>query len=299
MINPAIYVLGNFDGVHLGHKALIAHARALGAGKDMAVAVLTFEPHPRQFFAPGLPPFRLTTPAQKAEFLDEAGADVIQVMNFDGALAAIPAQDFAEKILVECGAKVVVAGEDFRFGHDRHGDMERMAGWLKPHGVDVVALPPVRDAQGQRYAASTARALLQSGQVRAANAILGREWAIRGIVGRGDRRGQALGFPTANIMLGEYLRPQYGVYAIRARQHRRGESGEWIGGVANIGRRPTVGGEREWLEAHLFDFAADIYDQEWDIALVDFIRPERKFSGLDELRAAIAEDVAVAKALRQ
>ena len=167
-----------------------------------------------------------------------------------------------------------------------------MAEWARGDGVEIVAVAPIRDAQGQRYAASTVRALLQSGQAQAAAEILGRPFTMHGVVAHGDKRGRQFGFPTANIDLGDYLRPQYGVYAVRAR--RAGDAG-WLDGVANIGRRPTLDGAREWLEAHLFDFSAEIYGELWEIALADFIRPEMKFTDTDQLKAAIERDIGQAR----
>ncbi len=287
----AVVALGNFDGVHRGHQALIAAAQDVAAPQGLPVVALTFAPHPRRFFAPNLPPFLLTDAAQKQELLHEAGADVVHVLPFDAVLAAMPAADFVQQILLgKCKARGIVAGEDFRFGHRRAGDMGRMVEWAQ--GVPVLAVAPVRDGQGQRYATSTARALLQTGQAVAAAHILGRPWAIRGTVAHGDKRGRTIGFPTANIGLGDYLRPLYGVYAVRAKRVTDGLS---LQGVANIGRRPTVDGAREWLEAHFFAFDGDIYGEEWEIALIDLIRTEQRFNGLDALKTAIAQDCAQAR----
>lgn len=289
----AVYALGNFDGVHRGHQALLTQAKALAAARAAPLVALTFEPHPRRFFAPALPPFRLTLPEQKRDYLRAAGCDDVRGLDFNAQLAAMSAEDFAQRILhAECGASAVVAGEDFRFGHNRGGDMARLAEWLRATGVAVHPVPQVRDPQGQRYAASTVRALLRNGQARAAAEILGRPYIIIGQVTHGDRRGRQLGFPTANFDLGDYQRPQYGVYAVQARQ--TGASA-WRNGVANIGRRPTVDGVREWLEVHIFDFAADIYGAVWEIALVDFIRPEIKFDDLEKLQHQIAADIHAAR----
>lgn len=289
-----VVALGNFDGVHRGHQALIADAKALAAEHGVPLVAVTFEPHPRRFFAPALPPFRLTLPEQKHNYLCAVGCDDVRVLIFDAHLAAVSAEDFVRRMLVtEYGARVIVAGEDFRFGHGRAGDMARMKEWLHGSHVVVHAVPQVRDPQGQRYAASTVRALLQNGQVQAAAEILGRPYIMIGTVAHGDRRGRQLGFPTANIDLGDYQRPQYGVYAVHAR--RVGSVGEgggaWVSGVANIGRRPTLDGTREWLEVHLFDFAADIYGEVWEVALVDFIRPEKRFGDVSALKSAVQNDI--------
>lgn len=291
----AVYALGNFDGVHRGHQALIAAARDIAVPQGLLVVALTFAPHPRRFFAPQLPPFLLTDAVQKTELLRAAGADEVLTLPFDAPLAAMEAEQFALTILWEqCQAGAVVAGEDFRFGHARGGDMARLAAWLAPHGIRVQAQAPVRDGQGQRYAASTARALLQAGQAQAAAQILGRSWALRGTVRHGDARGRTIGFPTANFLLGDYLHPLYGVYAVRGTRLRDGLA---LSGVANIGRRPTVGGVEERLEVHFFDFHGDLYGQDWDVSLVDFIRSEQRFDGLPALQEAIARDCEKAREL--
>jgi riboflavin kinase/FMN adenylyltransferase len=291
----AVVALGNFDGVHRGHQELIAAAKKLAVAQAVPLVALTFEPHPRRFFAPNLPPFRLTTPEQKQDYLRAAGCDAVRVLSFDAQLAAMPAETFVRQVLeAECGAHTVVAGEDFRFGHDRLGDMARMTEWLHGTGVAVHPVAQVRDPQGQRYAASTVRSLLQNGQAQAAAAILGRPYTITGTVMHGDQRGRQLGFPTANFAVGDYQRPQYGVYAVQA---RRTGTTDWVSGVANIGRRPTVDGVREWLEVHLFDFAAEIYDEVWEVALIDFIRAEQRFSDLTALKQAVQADMVKANAI--
>lgn len=290
---PAIYALGNFDGVHRGHQALIAAARQLADAQRLPLVALTFAPHPRRYFAPTLPPFLLTDDAHKAGLLRAAGADSVTAIPFTAALAAMTAPDFAQRILLrEHNARAIVAGEDFRFGYQRAGDMQRLAEWMQPSGVAVHAVTPVRDGQGQRYATSTARALLQTAQVRAAAAILGRPWSVCGAVIHGDARGRKIGFPTANIALGDYLRPIYGVYAVRG---RRLGGADWVSGVANIGLRPTVDGAGEALEVHFFDFNAEIYNQVWEIAFIDFIRPEQRFPAIEHLVAAIRQDAAAAR----
>jgi len=287
----AVYALGNFDGVHRGHQALIAAARALATPQGLPTIALTFAPHPRRYFAPDLPPFLLTNAEQKTQRLRAAGADEVLTLPFDAALAAMAAEDFAHQILQQrCKARGIIAGEDFRFGHNRSGDMDRLQTWLP--AIPVQSVAAIRDAQGQRYATSTARALLQTGQVKAAADILGYEWTIRGMVQHGDARGRQLGFPTANIALGDYLRPLYGVYAIRATRVHDGVTAQ---GVANIGRRPTLDGNTEWLEAHFFDWNADLYNQEWDIALAAHLRPEQRFGDLDALKTAIKRDCELAK----
>ena len=288
-----VFALGNFDGVHRGHRHVLdavgAQARALG----VPARVLTFEPHPRAIFQPHLPQFRLTPKEVKARLLKSCGIDDVSVLPFTPELVQMEAQDFVEQILINhFGAQHIIAGQDFSFGHKRGGDMQKLAAWLAPHGVGVTAVAPLVDAGGCVFSSTRARSFLQQGEVAAAAEILGRDWSIAGTVMHGAARGRTIGVPTANISLGDYLRPRFGVYAVRA--GRVGESLN-ISGVANIGVRPTVDGTSENLEAHLFDFDQDIYGQEWEFALTRFIRPERKFDSFDALKAQIALDIAAAR----
>jgi riboflavin kinase / FMN adenylyltransferase len=290
---PKLIALGNFDGVHRGHAHLLAVARDLAKDLALPLTVMSFHPHPRRFFAPDLPPFLLTCPEQKQALLTKAGVDQIITLTFDVQLAQCSAQDFAQKILTETyGARAIVAGEDFRFGHGRAGTMERLAAWLPE--CQILAVPTVSDAAGQRYAASSLRALLHEGDMPAAAQALGRNWAIRGKVEHGDKRGRQLGFPTANIGLGEYLRPLYGVYAAKG---LRLSDGLRLNGIANLGRRPTIASNQEWLEMHFFDFNAEIYDEIWEIELGRLIRREQKFVNLEALKAQITADCAIVRAL--
>ncbi|MDR3449354.1 MAG: bifunctional riboflavin kinase/FAD synthetase [Alphaproteobacteria bacterium] len=290
-VKGGVFALGNFDGVHRGHvlvaEAAVARARELG----VAAHALTFEPHPRAFFQPGLPPFRLTPQASKERLLKARGLGDVVTLRFDADLAQLSAQDFAEKILAEkLRAKHIVAGHDFAFGRGREGTMAKLAEWLTPYGIGITEIASLGDSTP--YSSTRIRDLLRAGDVQGAAEMLGRDWSIAGTVIKGEQRGRTIGVPTANIALGDYLRPQFGVYAIRA-----GRVGETLSykGVANIGVRPTVGGVSENLEGHLFDFNEDIYGQEWEFALTRFLRPERKFTGLDKLKAQIAKDIEAAK----
>jgi riboflavin kinase/FMN adenylyltransferase len=187
-----------------------------------------------------------------------------------------------------------VAGFDFVFGHGRQGNMQNLQTWLGPHEIGVTEVTPFRDSDGEVFSSSRTREALQAGDLPAAERILGRRWFIAGMVIKGAQRGRTIGVPTANIALGEYLRPKFGVYAVRAGPTGKPRSFQ---GVANIGTRPTVDGKTELLEVHLFDFDSDIYGQEWEIELVDFIRPEQAFPDLDALRRQIAQDIEAAKAI--
>ena len=222
------------------------------------------------------------------------GVDDVVVMPFTPAFARLPATEFIERILLDlCGAQHVIAGFDFVFGHDREGTMARLRDWLAPHGVGVTEVTPFRDARGEIMSSSRTRDALRAGDLATARHILGRPWSIAGTVERGAQRGTAISVPTANIGLGAYLRPRYGVYAVQAGP----VGGTSIRqGVANIGLRPTVDGSAEWLEAHLFDFSEDIYGQVWEVELIDFLRPEQKFADLTALRQQIMLDIEMAKA---
>ncbi|HSK38463.1 MAG TPA: riboflavin biosynthesis protein RibF, partial [Arenibaculum sp.] len=257
--------------------------------------VVTFEPHPRRLFRPDDPPFRLTPFRTKAHHLEHLGVDLLFVIHFDQAFASRTAEQFVDEVLVQgLAARHVVVGYDFVFGHGRGGDvalLERMAG---ERGFAVTRVTPVRDEAGTVFSSTRVRELLVDGRPREAAEVLGREWEIEGRVEQGFQRGRTIGFPTANVALGDYLRPAFGVYAVRAGVDR-GNATRWYPGVANLGRRPTVGGTSELLEVHLFDFQDDLYGQHLRVRLVDFLRRERKFDGLDALRGQIARDAEAAR----
>lgn len=289
-----VFALGNFDGVHRGHQAVIAAAVKKALLMKTGARVLTFEPHPRTYFHPHTPPFRLTPFPVKEALLKSLGVDEVIPLPFTDELAHLPAEAFVRQILLEqFGVRHLVAGHDFIFGHKRSGDMEKLRAWLEPNGAGVTEIDPQGD-EGEVFSSTRVRELLLEGEPEAAARILGREWTISGTIIKGEGRGHIAGIPTANIALGDYLRPKFGVYAIRA-----GKAGKDLAfrGVANIGVRPTVDGIKENLEAHLFDFAEDIYGQAWQFALSRFIRPERKFESMEALKAQILKDIEAAKAL--
>jgi riboflavin kinase/FMN adenylyltransferase len=284
--------LGNFDGVHKGHQALLArtagHARAL----DAPLLVLTFEPHPRRFFVPDTGPFRLTMLAAKLRLLEQFGVQAVLAQHFDTAFAALSADAFVDEVLLAgMGARHVVCGYDFTFGARRGGNVEMLRELGAKKGFGVTVLDPVM-REGEIYSSTSIREALRAGWPSEAAELLGHAWEIEGIVEQGDQRGRTIGFPTANVALGEHLRPRFGVYAVRAMI-----DGNWRNGVANLGRRPTIGKLQENFEVHLFDFAGDLYGKSLRVALVDFIRPEMKFSGLDQLKAQIAADGQAARAI--
>ena len=292
--------MGNFDGLHHGHAALIGHARDLARTQGRPTGVLTFEPHPRSVFVPATEPYRLTPFRVKERQLARLGVDLLFVQHFDLAFAAKSAEDFiADVIVAAIGASHVVVGWDCTFGNRRRGtpDLLRAAGVQQ--GFAVTVLDPVRGGDTTIYSSTHIRELLKAGKPREAAMLLGRFWEIDGRVASGDRRGRTIGFPTANLALDDYLRPAFGVYAVRVSGDGPDDplDGRTVGGVANLGLRPTVGGAVPRLETHLFDVDADLYGRHLRVALVDFIRPEKKFAGLDELKAQIADDAARARTL--
>jgi len=293
----AVVAIGNFDGVHLGHRTLLAQALRLAEGLDAPLGILTFEPHPRSVFRPQDPPFRLTPLRAKTHALEALAVEHLYVLHFDTAFAAETAEAFVRKILVEgLAARHVVVGQDFRFGHKRLGDAALLQALGRDFGFGVLALAPIAAEDGVIFSSSTIRRCLRDGQPAEAARLLGRPWQIEGRVEHGDERGRALGFPTANLGIDDYLVPALGVYAVRV-MIDEAEDGAWQTGVANLGRRPTVDGSRILLEVHLFDFAGDLYGRHLRVQLIDFLRREKKFDGLEGLRAQIADDCRQARAI--
>jgi riboflavin kinase/FMN adenylyltransferase len=288
----ATVALGNFDGVHRGHAGLLRAAHA--ARPDTPLAVLTFEPHPREVFRPEDPPFRLTLSAERADALAAVGVSIVYEIPFNHEFSLMTAEDFVVEVLHKgLGAKHLASGDDFAFGHRRGGDAVFLAARAEALGMGLSLVPPVTDARGP-LSSSRIRRALQDGYPERATAELGRPWAIRGEVAHGDKRGRTIGFPTANVALGSHLEPARGVYAVTIRT----ADGAIYKGVANIGRRPTVNaGSESRLEVNLFDFSGDIYGTEITVALHAYIRAEIRFPGLDALKAQIAADAAEARRL--
>jgi riboflavin kinase / FMN adenylyltransferase len=288
----ATVALGNFDGVHLGHVHLIRAAHA--ARPDAPLAVLTFEPHPRELFRPDDPPFRLTLSAERADALAALGVGLLYELPFSHDFSLMPAESFVTDVLHKgLGARHLVCGPDFAFGHRRGGDTGFLAARAEALGMGLTLVPLVSDAQGPLSSTRIRRAL-QDGYPERATAELGRPWTIRGDVAHGDARGRTIGFPTANIALGRHLEPARGVYAVTVRL----PDGSVRKGVANIGRRPTVNsGIESRLEVNVFDFDADLYGAELGVALHSYIRAEVKFPNLDALTAQIAADATEARRL--
>ena len=288
----ATVALGNFDGVHRGHAHLIRAAHAARPGAQLAV--LTFDPHPREVFRPDDPPFRLTLSAERTAALAALGVNYVFELTFDHDFSLMTADAFVTEVLhAGLGARHLVTGPDYAFGHRRGGNAVFLAARAETLGIGMTVATPLSDEFGQ-ISSSRIRRALQDGYPERATAELGRPWAIRGAVAHGDKRGRTIGFPTANVALGRHLEPARGVYAVTVRL----EEGRFCQGVANIGRRPTVNaGPESRLEVNLFDFNADLYDTDITVALHTYIRAEMKFSGLDALKAQIAADAAQARSL--
>lgn len=290
-LRGAVVALGNFDGFHLGHQAVAGEAirQAKAAGKPAIIA--TFDPHPVRFFAPHVPWFRLTTLEQRQRLFAEAGADAMLVFDFDAELAATTAEDFVVKLLAErLGVTGVVTGEDFTFGKARGGNTGVLRDLGAQHGITATAVGPVTDAGGV-ISSSRIRDALKAGECETATRLLTRPFAIEAVVQHGDKNGRDLGFPTANMDMGHYLRPRYGVYAVRGKL----PDGRVLDGAANVGIRPQFEPPKELLEPHFFDFAEMIYDQLIEVEFHAFLRPEGKYDSLDALIAQIAKDCEDAK----
>jgi riboflavin kinase/FMN adenylyltransferase len=292
----AVVAIGNFDGVHLGHQAVIAQARHIARTTGAPLAVLTFEPHPRQVLGRADGPFRLTPFRIKLREIAALGVDILYLLRFDAELAALPADDFIHKLLsAGLGVSHVVVGYDFAFGQGRGGNFALLQQNAEKGDFKVDQVSVAGSGQGV-YSASEARTLLSAGDVQSTARILGRPWEIEGRVQDGEKRGRQLGFPTANLAIAGTLHPAHGVYALWAGLKDEG-SGDWIWhpAVANLGRRPTFDENELLLEVHLLDFSGDIYGKRLRACFVAHVRPERRFDGLDALKAQIAADSAGAR----
>ncbi len=295
----AIAALGNFDGIHPGHRAVIEATRREAERLERPLAVITFEPHTREFFRPDDPPFRLTSLNAKARILEAMGVEILYVLRFDRAMATLSAEDFAAEILAAgLGVRHVVIGADFRFGRNRKGDRALLEACGEKLGFGTTVVEMIRgpgQAGGRDAFSSTLiRQALRRGDVGRATDLLGRPWSIEGVVVHGDQRGRAIGFPTANLRMDGYLRPALGVYAVRVVIPKGPDAGLYDG-VANLGNRPTFGKSDVILEAHLFDYDGDLYDRQIIIYFHGFLRPERKFDGLEALTTQITADCAAAR----
>lgn len=284
----SVIVIGNFDGVHKGHQAVLAQARALADARGLRCVVLTFDPHPSEVLGRGAPP-RLTTLARRIELLREHGATDVAVEPFTMELAAWTPERFAKELLaMRLGTRVVVVGRNFRFGNKRAGDLDTLQELGGQLGFEAVAAEVAGDADGP-FSSTRVRDAIAAGEVERAAAVLGRPHALSGVVEHGDARGRTIGFPTANLGgVGEML-PAYGVYAVRVGRTSASTSTSEKG-VMNVGVRPTVGGNALRVEVNVFDFDQDLYGETLRVDLVTRLRGEQKFGSFEELRAQIAKD---------
>jgi riboflavin kinase/FMN adenylyltransferase len=292
-LRGAVIALGNFDGFHLGHQAVVGRAVQRSAHERRPVIVATFDPHPVRHFKPDTPPFRLTTLDQRERLFAQAGADAMLVFKFGDELASTTAEDFVSELLAKrFGAAGVVTGEDFIFGKGRGGNAEMLRELGARNGIVAETVAPVL-IDDTRISSGLIREALRAADPGTATHLLTRPFAIEGVVVHGDKRGRALGWPTANVELGNYLRPAYGIYAVRVRLDDDSE----YAGVASLGIRPTFDPPQELLEAVLFDFDGDLYGRTIEVSLHQYLRPEIKFEGVGELKAQMELDAAGARAL--
>ena len=292
-LKGSILALGNFDGFHLGHQAVVSRAVARAFHERRPAIVATFDPHPVRYFKPDVPPFRLTTLDQRETLFTHAGADAMLVFEFGAELASMDAEEFIAKVLAgRIGAAGVITGDDFSFGKGRAGDAALLAKVGAEHGIAAEAVLQVV-LNGERISSGRIREALVAGDTGTATHMLSRDYAIEGVVERGDARGRELGYPTANLSLGDYQRPKYGIYAVRLTLEDKSEHT----GVASLGVRPTFEPPKELLEAHLFDFDGDLYGQRIEVALHAYMREEKRFDGIAPLIAQMREDEAKARHL--
>lgn len=292
-LRGAILALGNFDGFHLGHQAVVGEALAWAAAEGRPTIIATFDPHPVRHFQPDAPPFRLTTLDQREEIFAAAGADAMLVLHFDAEMANMPAELWIETMIAgHLGATGVVTGQDFTFGKGRGGTPAVLASYGAQFGISARGVGAVHDAEGP-ISSSRIRAALKAGDCDTAARLMTRPFAIRGKVQHGDKRGRTIGFPTANLDMGSYLRPRYGIYAVTGQL----PDGRVVQGAANMGIRPTFDPPVELLEPFFFDFSGDLYGQEIEVAFHHFLRPEAKFSSLEELTEQMERDCEEAKRL--
>lgn len=292
----AVIALGNFDGLHRGHQAVISEAGSIADAMGAPLGIGLFRPHPFRFFKPGAEPFRLMSAATRASIMPSLGVNRLYEIPFDETLRDMDDTAFVETVLHQgLGIKHVVVGSDFCFGKNRCGNAESLKRLCAERGISVTALAPIGlHKMYGKYGSTQIRDALRGGDVFHAAHMLSRPWIVDGTVQRGQQRGRTIGFPTANLDFGDLVRPKFGVYCVEVRI--KGEE-RWHGGVANTGNRPTVGGEEARLEVHVFDFDKDIYGQTLEVAFRSFIRDEKKFDSFDLLKDQIKKDAEGARAI--
>ncbi len=292
-LTSGVVAIGNFDGVHRGHQAVLDTARELGRAEDLPVIAMTFEPHPRTLFRPEAPVFRLTPPDVKAEIIRTLGFDGLLEVPFDHTFAAMAADAFVETVLIGAlDMHHVVTGYDFHFGRARQGSPSFLSACGAERGFGVTVVEAFADEGGGPVSSSRIREALEAGDVVEANALLGYRWFVRSLVRHGDKRGRELGYPTANLALAADCRLRHGIYAVTLRA-----DGVVHNGVASYGRRPTFDDGAPLLEVFVFDFDGDLYDKAVDVALAGFIRPEAKFDSVEALIAQMDRDSDEARAI--
>jgi len=290
----AAAALGNFDGVHRGHQQVIAEAAKAASALKVPLGVITFDPHPRRLFRPSEPAFRLMTTEQQARVLGGMGVDILYLLPFDFQMASFSDKEFVEQVLVEgLGVKHVAAGFDISFGKGRTGSADGMKAYGDQKGFGVSIAEPVAGRAGDKFSSTSVRDALRDGHPETAARILGRPFAIEGVVRRGQQLGRQLGFPTANVEIVDYVVPKLGVYATRTRL----PDGREVPGVANLGNNPTTGEVETRLETWLFDFDEDLYGQVIETQLIAFLRPELKFDSIELMVEQIRRDEAQARAI--
>jgi riboflavin kinase/FMN adenylyltransferase len=291
----AVTNIGNFDGVHRGHQQVIALAAKAAGALGVPLGVITFDLHPRAYFRPDEPAFRLMKPDQQARALEALGVDILYVLPLTAELAEMTDREFAAEVLHKgLDVRHVAIGFDNSFGKDRTGGPETLQTYGRELGFGVSVAEPVADGEGEKFSSTSVREALREGHPEVAAQILGRPFAIEGAVQRGRQLGRKLGFPTANVALGDYVIPRFGVYATRTRL----PDGREVPGVANVGVNPTIEGVRiPLLEVWLFDFDEDIYDQVIETDLIAFLRPEAKFDSLEIMTEQVMKDAKAARDL--
>jgi riboflavin kinase / FMN adenylyltransferase len=286
----SVVAIGNFDGLHLGHRDVLARARIMADAASRPVMLMTFAPHPRAFFRPDDALFELTPPELKADLAARLGADGLILTTFGKAMAALSGEAFLNIVLADIlNVSGVVVGEDFRFGAGRTGDGALLQAWGARTGRPVAEVPAT-ERNGQRVSSSLIRDALRAGDIASANDALGYRWIVRGTIIHGDKRGRTLGYPTANMMLSKGFALRHGIYAVRIKT-----GGHLHDGVASYGRRPTFDDGAALLEVHLFDFAGDLYDAQIDVEFIGWIRAELRFDNAEALIKQMDADSSVAR----
>lgn len=291
-----VIALGNFDGIHRGHKAVIEQASIIAKELGHPIGLAMFSPHPKRFFSPEKPPFMLMSRKVRNEVLTDLNVDICFEIPFNAELRDMSDTEFVEQVLhQELGISHIVVGKDYKFGKNRCGDIESLQKLCSERNIGVSTVEPVglHKFYG-KYGSTEVREALRQGDVFHAAHMLSRPWTVDGVVAKGAQRGRTIGFPTANIAFGDYLRPKHGVYCVEVRLE--GEN-LWRPAVANTGTRPTVNGEEARIEAHIFDFHQDIYGQHIDVRFRSFIRDEKKFDSFEDLKIQIENDAAGARAI--